>query len=306
MWRAWWSLVCLSARRQGRSLQTLTAVVLILLLAGVVILVNQVNASMGRQGWNVGNFARDLVLGVYLTLVLPLLCLCFGTQALGGEWEERSLVWLLTRPIPRPLIYLAKFTAAVPWTLGCTLGGFFLAGACVGSRLVDPFWNVTVTEQLTTAGPFGPLLLLDTLSQDEALRPRQVWPGLQVVLALWPAILLGSLAYLALFTLLGAVFRRSTILGMAYAFLIEGLIGSMPGLLKRVSLAFYTKCYSFDLAMRQSWDTATGSLGIDPERTTVFLPVPGVVALFVLIGVTVGLVLLGLWRFSRKEFHDLT
>src|SRR5215203_2560863 len=134
MWRSWCYLVWLSSRRQGRSLQTLTAVVLVLLLAGVVILVNQVNASMGRQGWNVGNFARDLVLGVYLTLVLPLLCLCFGTQALGGEWEERSLVWLLTRPIPRPLIYLAKFTAAIPWALGCTLGGFFLAGLCVGSR----------------------------------------------------------------------------------------------------------------------------------------------------------------------------
>src|SRR4051794_2486952 len=159
MWRAWWFLVWLSLRRQGRSLQTLTAVVLVLLLAGVVVLVSQVNASMGRQGWNVANFARDLVVGVYLTLLLPLLCLCFGTQALGGEWEERSLVWVLTRPLPRPLVYLAKFLASIPWTLGCTLGGFLLAGFAVGSRQVDQDWNVVVTDRLTTAGPFAPLRL---------------------------------------------------------------------------------------------------------------------------------------------------
>jgi ABC-2 type transport system permease protein len=306
MWRAWWYLVWLSMKRQGRSLQTLSAVLLVLLLAGAVILVPQVNASMGRPGWNVGNFAGMMVVDVYLTLLMPLLCLCFGTQALGGEWEERSLVWLLTRPIPRPLVYLAKFIAAVPWTLGCTLGGFFLAGAVVGSRYVDPDWNAVVLQQLTRSGPYSPLLLLDTLSQNDTLRPHEVWPGLQVVGALWPAILWGSLAYLSFFVLLGGLIRRSTILGMTYAFLIEVLIGAMPGLLKRVSLAFYTKCLTFDLAQARTWETATGSLGIEPERASVFLPVNGVVAQQVLVSVTVGLTLIGLWRFSRKEFHDLT
>jgi ABC-type transport system involved in multi-copper enzyme maturation permease subunit len=281
-------------------------VVLVLLLAGVVVLVGQVNASMGRQGWNVSNFARDMVVGVYLTLLLPLLCLCFGTQALGGEWEERSLVWLLTRPLPRPLIYLAKFVAALPWTLGSSLGGLLLAGFAVGSRQIDQDWNVLVTDQLTTAGPFAPLQLLDILSKSDTLHPHESWPGLQVVSVLWPAVLTGSIAYLAFFVLLGALFRRSTILGMTYAFLIEGLIGSMPGLLKRVSLAFYTKCYAFDLAMHRSWETATGSLDIDPEKAAVFLPVPGADALFVLLGVTGILLVLGLWRFARKEFHDLT
>jgi ABC-2 type transport system permease protein len=304
MWRGWWYLVALSVRRQGLSLQTLTAVLLILLFAGVVVLVPQVNASQGRSGWNVANFA-GLVVDVYLTLLLPLLCLCFGTQALGGEWEERSLVWLLTRPLPRPLMYLAKFTAAIPWTLGCTLGGFLLAGAAAGSRQLDQDWNVVVTDRTVTAGPFAPLRVLETLSQNQTPRPHTVWPGLQVVGALWPAVLAGSMAYLSLFVMLGALIRRSTIVGMTYAFLIEGLIGSMPGLLKRASLAFYTKCYTFDLAIYHSWETATGSLGIDPRQSSLFLPVSGAAALFVLVGMTAGLLLLGVWGFSRKEYHDL-
>ena len=152
MWHAWRYLVSLSFWRQGRSLQTLTALLLIFLLAGIVLVISTFNASIGRPGWNVGNFSRELIVGnnnlpgVYFNLLVPLICLCFGTQALGGEWEERSLVWTLTRPLPRPLIYLGKFVAALPWTLAFTLGGFFLAGLAVGPRHIDFNWNISIAE----------------------------------------------------------------------------------------------------------------------------------------------------------------
>lgn len=312
MWHAWWYLVKLSFWRQGRSLQTLTAFLLIFLLAGIIVVVATVNASFGRPGWNVSNFTRDLIVGrdnipgVYLNLLLPLMCLCFGTQALGGEWEERSLVWVLTRPIPRSLIYLAKFTAALPWTLATTLGGFWLAGFAAGSRSVDLNWNQSLAQRLTEMGPFSAPLLLPEILEAGNLRPDVTWPGIEVVSALWPCVMMGSIAYLVLFMLFGAVFRRSTVMGMTYAFLLEGLVGSMPGLLKRGSLSFYTRCMSYDWAGSTSWATANGMLGIDPTRNSLVLPVPGVVALSVLILITTLLLALGAWRFSRKEFHDLT
>lgn len=293
-------------------MQTLTALLLIMLLAGIVVVVASVNASFGRPGWNVANFSRDLIVGrdnvpgVYFSLLLPLLCLCFGTQAMGGEWEERSLVWVLTRPIPRPLIYLAKFTAALPWTLLCTLGGFWLAGYAVGSRHIDFAWNESIAERLPQMGLFSGPLLLPELMESGKVSPQVMWPGLEVCYRLWPCVMYGSIGYLSLFMLFGALFRRSTVLGMAYAFLLEGLIGTMPGLLKRMSLAFYTRCMAYDWAGQQSWLTADGSLGIDPTRNSIVLPVPGVVAQEVLIGVTVLLLALGAWRFSRKEYHDLT
>lgn len=306
LWRAWRYLVWLSFVRQGRSLQTLTAFVLVLLLAGAVVLIGAINANMGRAGWNVANFARDMVLGVYLTLLLPLLCLCFGTQALGGEWEERSLVWVLTRPIPRSLVYLAKFSAALPWTLASALGGVWLAAWAAGTKSFDPHWNAVLANQQPTAGPFTIPLLLPDLLQAPTFHPQRSWPGLEVLGQLWPSVALGSIAYLSLFVLLGAAFRRSTVIGMAYAFLLEGLVGTMPGLLKRMSLTFYTKCLAFDLAEQRSWPTAEGTLGILPERTNLFLPVSGDVAYYVLIGISIALLLLGCWYFSRVEYRDLT
>lgn len=304
-------LVKLSFWRQGRSLQTITAFLLVFLLAGVVIVVSIANASFGRPGWNVGNFS-DLIIGrnnfpgVYFNLLLPLVCLCFGTQALGGEWEERSLVWVLTRPLPRSLVYLAKFTAALPWTLMVSVGGFWLIGLAVGSRQVDFRWNESIALRLPQLGPFaGPQLVSEVLEPGR-VNPVTIWPGLDVVSALWPCVLYGSIAYLALFMLFGALFRRSTVLGMTYAFLLEGLIGSMPGLLKRISLGFHTRCMAYDWAGLQSWPTSTGSLGIDPQKSSVVLPVSGVVALTVLLTMTAILLLLGAWRFSRKEYHDLT
>jgi ABC-2 type transport system permease protein len=63
---------------------------------------------------------------LFLSFLLPLFNLSFATEALGGERESNSLIWLLSRPLPRPAIYLAKFVALLPWTLGLNLGGFGL------------------------------------------------------------------------------------------------------------------------------------------------------------------------------------
>jgi ABC-type transport system involved in multi-copper enzyme maturation permease subunit len=295
----------LSCWRQGWSLQTLTAIVLVLLLAGAVVMVGAISVSTGGPGWNVEKFAQFILIDVYLILFLPLLCLCFGTQALGGEWEERNLVWVLTRPIPRPLIYLAKLCAALPWTLGCTLGGIWLAGLAAGPKYIDWHWNAVLAQHQPAAGPFTAPLLLSNLASNE-WHPQKTWPGLQVIEQLWPAIVLGSFAYLALFVLLGALFRRSTIIGMAYAFLLEAFFGLTPGLLKRISLTFYTKCLAFNLAKDHAWPTYEGTLGIVPDTKTLFLPVSGEVAATVLIAVIFILLALGMWRFNRMEYRDLS
>jgi ABC-type transport system involved in multi-copper enzyme maturation permease subunit len=280
--------------------------VLVLLLAGAVVMVGAISVNTGGPGWNVEKFAQFIFVDVYLILFLPLLCLCFGTQALGGEWEERSLVWVLTRPIPRPLIYLAKFVAALPWTLGCTLGGMWLAGLAAGTKHIAWHWNAVLAQHQPAAGPFTAPLLFPNLLTTTEWHPQKTWPGLEVVEQLWPAIALGSLAYLALFVLLGALFRRSTVIGMAYAFLLEAFFGLTPGLLKRISLTFYTKCLAFDLAKDHTWPTYEGTLGIVPDTKTLFLPVSGEIARYVLITVILLLLGLGMWRFSRMEYRDLS
>src|SRR5262249_53379417 len=62
-------------------------------------------------------FSQWAVFSIFLTFLLPLWSLAFSTEAIGGERENQSLIWLLSRPLPRPAIYLAKFVSLLPWSI---------------------------------------------------------------------------------------------------------------------------------------------------------------------------------------------
>jgi ABC-type transport system involved in multi-copper enzyme maturation permease subunit len=188
---------------------------------------------------------------IFVSFLLPLWSLSFGTEALGGDREGHNLLWLLTRPLPRPAIYLAKFVALLPWTLGLNLGGFALLCVAAGR------------------------------------------PGLQALRLFWPAVLCATLAFAALFHLIGAYFRRPAIIALVYAFFLETILGNMPGYLKRVSISFYTRCMMYD---------AASTFGVQPEAPSVYLPVEGTTAMAVLLGAAAGLLLLGMYLFNRTEY----
>src|SRR5262249_30471207 len=82
--------------------------------------------------------------------------LSFATEALGGERESQSLIWLLTRPLSRPAIYLAKFVAMLPWCLALNLGGFALLCSVAGRSGPMAFL-------LVCAAAFWRLLIFATL-----------------------------------------------------------------------------------------------------------------------------------------------
>jgi ABC-type transport system involved in multi-copper enzyme maturation permease subunit len=84
-------------------------------------------------------FSRSVVFLIFLSFLLPLWSLSFATEALGGERENNSLTWLLSRPLPRPSIYLAKFVALLPWSLGFNLGGFGLLCLVAGKPGLTAF-----------------------------------------------------------------------------------------------------------------------------------------------------------------------
>jgi len=167
-----------------------------------------------------------------------------------------SLLWLLTRPLPRSSIYLAKFVALLPWSLGLNLGGFAILCLAAGA------------------------------------------PGRKALTLYWPAVLFGSLAFCSLFHLMGACFRRAAIVSLVYSFFLETILGNMPGYMKRISISFYTRCLMFDEA---------GSLGVaPPQRPSIYLPVDGPTAVWVLVGMTLTFLLIGTVVFARTEYQDLT
>jgi ABC-2 type transport system permease protein len=203
--------------------------------------------------WAFANFARQVVFGAYLSFLLPMFTLAYASGAIGGERENRSLIWLLTRPIPRPAIYLAKLLGTLPWCLLFSAGGF--ATLCLAGGE----------------------------------------PGRQALRVFWPAALAGSIAFSALFHLIGAVFRRPVVVGLVYVFFFEFLVAALPGSLKLLSLAFYVRSLMYNAAV------AAGRPG---EMLEVASPVSSETAWGMLTLATVGFTLLGMVLFSRLEYQD--
>lgn len=112
----------------------------------------------------------------------------------------------------------------------------------------------------------------------------------------WPAVLLGALAFAALFHLLGACLRRAGIVALLYAFFLETIAGNMPGLFKRLSISFYTRCIMFENGQ---------PFGLGPDRPGLYQPVSGSTATFVLVSATVVFLVVGMVIFSRSEYLDV-
>ncbi|HKB01661.1 MAG TPA: ABC transporter permease [Gemmataceae bacterium] len=202
-------------------------------------------------------YSRWVVFLLFLGFLLPLFSLSFATGAIGQERESRSLVWLMTRPLPRSGVYLAKFLGVLPWCLLMTVGGF--GALCLAG------------------GPTG-------------------W---QAFVLYAPGVLAGSLAFAAVFFLLGALFPRPAILGLLYAFFFETLLSELPipGTLKRLSINYYTRCLLYSAAEGQD---------VPVESSSLFVPVSPTTAWAVLLGATVGVTALGMWLFARLEYRDDT
>ncbi len=102
-------------------------------------------------------FSKWFAYGVFLNFLLPIWCLSFASEALGSDREGRTMVWLLSRPLPRPAIYLAKFVALLPWTITLGLGGFAvlcLLGGKAGQMALSIYWPAILAATLAFSSLF--------------------------------------------------------------------------------------------------------------------------------------------------------
>jgi ABC-2 type transport system permease protein len=175
------------ARVTLRALVGRRRTVLMLLLAGVPILVGLLVRANSDGIAEVGPTLDGLV----VRIILPLVALVFGTAALGSELEDGSAVHLLTKPISRTTIVLAK--VAVAGTLTAAL---------------------TVPSTIVTA-----ILLAE---------PGADVVGITVSLAI--GVVAGSYLYASIFAALSVLTSRGLLLGLGYALIWEGLLaGLLPG-----------------------------------------------------------------------------
>ena len=146
----------LALRRQFFSRQTIITAVLLGLALGITAL------WAYPMPWNPdprtsAQLASRILSPLYMGFLLPIICLSYASSAISGERSEQTLVYLLTTNIPRPLVYLAMYAAALLLTLGMTLGG--LAVLClvpgkIGLEALGVFWTVTVCATTAYVGLF--------------------------------------------------------------------------------------------------------------------------------------------------------
>ncbi len=77
-------------------------------------------------------FSQEFVILQFLLLVVPLCALTYATTSIGGDREDRTLLFLLTRPVPRPCILLAKVMATLPLVVGLTAASFYVCCQLAG------------------------------------------------------------------------------------------------------------------------------------------------------------------------------
>ena len=132
--------------------------------------------------------AADVLGGLALATMVPLIGVIAGTGAIGPEIDDGSVVYLLSKPLKRSKIIYTKLIVAIGVTMAFSAVPTFIAGLILNGN------------------------------------------GQQVAVAYTVAALVASIAYAALFLLLGTVSRHAVVFGLVYALVWEALFGSLvPG-----------------------------------------------------------------------------
>ena len=149
-------------------------------LLGLLVVANADELSPETLGATIDGFVNRIV--------LPLIALVFGTSALGSELDDGTAIPLLTKPIGRRSIILAKIAVAGTLTAGLIVPSTLLAGLLMGGGDAD---------------------------------------AIKVTFAYAVANLVGSYLYVAIFLVLGVITSRGLIIGLAYSLIWEAVVSSL-------------------------------------------------------------------------------
>lgn len=192
-----------------RQLASRSKLILIVLLALLPIaLAALVSATLSRDETSNHGFINTLLDGLLIAGILPIVTMVLATSSFGNELEDRTLSYLVLKPIPRWLIVLPKLLASI------VIGGLVLIASGVAATLLGG----------SSIGAV--LLVLDG--------------NLQAALAVGVALFVGVVTYAAIFTWAGLMTSRAIAFALIYVFVWEGLISSFLEGVRYLSVRGYT------------------------------------------------------------------
>lgn len=132
--------------------------------------------------------------------LLPLASAIFSSGVISQEIEQKTIVYLLTRPVPRAqLLILRTLASALVVSIVTIIAAIALSFSVFGSGALS-----------------NPILYRD-----------------------FKAIIVGSLAYGSLFVLISLIINRSMIVSLLFAFAWETSVPNMPGSVYLLSVSSY-------------------------------------------------------------------
>ncbi len=189
-------------------------------------------------GWELFSF---LMVIVYLHPMLLLVTLFYGTHLINAEVEERTITYLLIRPVPRPLLVLGKY---LTYLIAANL-------LLVPSMLLT--WGIL--EASDGFGGFARHL------------PYVLWDVAVLVL--------GTMAYGSLFLLFGTALRRPIMLGLFFAVVWEVVVTYVPGKFGKFTILHYLLSLFPHSTVQRGVQNLFQSMASKPVSIAVLLLVSG-------------------------------
>jgi ABC-2 type transport system permease protein len=136
--------------------------------------------AIGRgTGVSASDWGPGVLVGLGVAVMLPIVALVVGAGVLGSEIEDGTAVHILTKPLPRREIILAKLAVAAAVTAVSTAIPMFVAGALTDSvRLGIGLAAGTALGAVTYSALFLALSLLSRRPVLIGLAYIMIWEGL--------------------------------------------------------------------------------------------------------------------------------
>ncbi|MBN2416847.1 ABC transporter permease [bacterium] len=159
----------------------------------------------GETALSLYRFFPQINYHLYLHFLLPLITVFMGTAVLRDEVEDRTLAYLITRPVPRWTITAAKMAAGIVTAALLLFFSLFLTWLIILFDAGFDQWSRNTVQIFQSAG----------------------------------VILLGLFVYIPLFTFFGGLFKRPVLAGLFFTFIWENTVSVFPGNVKLLTVANY-------------------------------------------------------------------
>jgi ABC-2 type transport system permease protein len=211
--------------------------------------------------------------------LLPLVALLYASGIVQDEQEEQTITYLLTRPIPKWLLYWIKMAAT--WTTTVLL--------------------VVVLTLLTFAAIYASAEADLAAASLRCLKTAAI-------------LSLAAIAYCSLFGAMSLLTKRVLIVGIIYTAVVEGLLANLPLSLRWGTIIYYTRLMAYrtlDFVVtrprgRQN-DVAATAWMLDKETDPTLAEHPQLATcVLVLLSASLVCTLFAGWLCTRREFHVKT